>query len=167
MSKNNIVIREIEQKDNTQIESVIRSVFKDFKLPLIGTAYADVETPKMFEAYSKPKEIYFVVVVDGVVEGGGGLKPLQGIDAEVCEIQKMYFSSRLRGKGYGKKLFLKCLERAQALGFKSCYLETIPELKAAIHIYESFGFTHLKAPMGNTGHYNCGVWMVKGDLVSS
>ncbi|WP_034057848.1 GNAT family N-acetyltransferase [Lacinutrix jangbogonensis] len=161
MSNNNIVIREIRQEDNAQIESVIRGVFIEYKLPLVGTAYADSETPKMFETYSETNEIYYVVTMDGVVEGGGGLKSLIGVGNDVCEIQKMYFSSRVRGKGFGKQLFLKCLEKAKALGYKKCYLETIPELKEAIHIYESHGFKHLKSPFGETGHYNCGVWMIK------
>ncbi|AUC81926.1 GNAT family N-acetyltransferase [Lacinutrix sp. Bg11-31] len=161
MSNNNIVIREIKAEDNAQIESVIRAVFIEYKLPLVGTAYADSETPKMFESYSKTREAYYVVTVDGVVEGGGGLKPLNGMEDDVCEIQKMYFSSKVRGKGYGKKMFLKCLEKAKALGFKQCYLETIPELKEAIHIYETNGFKHLNAPLGETGHFNCGIWMIK------
>ena len=53
------------------------------------------------------------------------------------------------------------LEKAKTLGFKQSYLETIPELKEAIHIYQSHGFKHLKGPLGDTGHYNCGVWMIK------
>ncbi|MEJ6791433.1 MAG: GNAT family N-acetyltransferase [Lacinutrix sp.] len=161
MSKNNIVIREIRQEDNTKIESVIRGVFIEYNLPLVGTAYADNETPKMFESYTNKNETYFVVTIDNVVEGGGGLKPLTAKDKDICEIQKMYFSSNLRGKGFGKKLFLKCLEKAKALGFKQCYIETIPELKEAIHIYRSNGFKHLNKPLGDTGHYNCGVWMLK------
>ncbi|WP_452223017.1 GNAT family N-acetyltransferase [Lacinutrix chionoecetis] len=161
MSKNNIVIREIQQEDNAKIEAVIREVFLEYNLPLVGTAYADKETPKMFEAYSNENEIYYVVTVDGEVEGGGGLKPLSGTDDKTCEVQKMYFSSRVRGKGYGKKIFAKCLEKAKSLGYQQCYLETIPELKEAIHIYESYNFKHLKAPLGATGHYNCGVWMIR------
>ena len=66
-----------------------------------------------------------------------------------------------RGKGFGKKLFLKCLEKGKNQGFKKAYLETIPILKEAIHIYESNGFKHLNGPLGSTGHFNCGIWMEK------
>lgn len=161
MSNSTIKIREIQPEDNKQMEAVIREVFIEYNLPLAGTAYADAETPKMFESYAGDKEVYFVVTVDGKVEGGGGLKPLNNAQNEVCEIQKMYFSNRLRGKGYGKKLFLKCLETAKTYGFKKAYLETIPELKEAIHIYETNGFKFLDGPLGDTGHFNCGVWMLK------
>jgi len=143
------------------MEAVIREVFIEYDLPLVGTAYADKETPKMYESYADKNEIYYVVTVDGIVEGGGGLKPLTGLENEVFEIQKMYFSNRLRGKGFGKKLFEKCLNKGKELGFKRVYLETIPKLKEAIHIYESYGFKHLNGPLGQTGHFNCGIWMDK------
>lgn len=161
MSNNNIVIREIEQIDNAQIEAAIRNCFPEFGLPLVGTAYADDETPKMFESYQNANDVYYVVELDGVVLGGGGIKPLKDYEAEVCEIQKMYFAPELRGRGLGKLMFEKCMQSAKDLGYKQCYLESASQLKAAIHIYEDFGFKHLEGPLGNTGHFSCGVWMIK------
>ena len=161
MSKNNIVIREIRQEDNAQIEAAIRGCFYEFDIPLQGTAYEDTETKTMFESYQNDNDVYYVVVMDGEVLGGGGVKPLKNFEVEVCEIQKMYFSPKVRGIGIGKLLFEKCLTSAKALGFKKCYLESTPQLKAAIHIYENFGFKHLDAPLGATGHTACGVWMIK------
>ena len=160
MSNNNIVIREIRQEDNAQIESAIRDCFYELDIPLQGTAYEDPETKTMFESYQNDNDVYFVVIMDGKVLGGGGVKPLKDFEAEVCEIQKMYFSPKVRGKGVGKLLFEKCLKAAKTLGYKKCYLESAPQLKAAIHIYESFGFKHLDAPLGATGHTACGVWMI-------
>jgi putative acetyltransferase len=161
VSKNNIVIREIEAKDNAEIETVIRDCFPEFGLPLVGTAYEDDETPRMFESYQNDKDVYYVVEDNGVIIGGGGVKPLKDFEDSVCEIQKMYSAPKMRGKGYGKLLFEKCLESAKALGYKQCYLESASQLKAAIHIYESYEFKHLDKPLGNTGHYSCGVWMIK------
>lgn len=161
MSKDTIVIREIRPEDNSQIEQVIRDCFPEFDLPLIGTAYADKETPKMFESYQKENEIYYVVEKHGEVLGGGGIKALQDFESDVCEIQKMYFSPKIRGLGIGKLIFEKCFNAAKEMGYRQCYLESASQLKAAIHIYESYGFQHLDKPLGNTGHYSCGVWMIK------
>ena len=161
MSKDSIVIRKIEPNDNAQLEQVIRACFHEFKIPLEGTAYSDKETPKMFESYQNSNDIYFVIDSDGEILGGGGVKPLKDFEADVCEIQKMYFSPKVRGKGYGKLLFEKSMEAAKNLGYKQCYLESAPQLKAAIHIYESYGFKHLQSALGNTGHFSCGVWMIK------
>ncbi|TGV01683.1 GNAT family N-acetyltransferase [Flavivirga rizhaonensis] len=161
MSKDTIVIREIKLEDNQQIEQVIRGCFHEFKIPLEGTAYTDEETPRMFESYQNSNDVYYVIDNNGEVLGGGGIKPLKDFEADVCEIQKMYFSPKVRGKGYGKLMFEKCLQSAKELGYKQCYIESAPQLKAAIHIYESYGFKHLKSGLGNTGHYSCGVWMIK------
>lgn len=162
MGINNITVREIQSQDNAQMEQVIRACFHEFKIPLKGTAYEDEETPNMFESYQAGNEIYFVIEVDGEVLGGGGVKPLKDFEGEgVCEIQKMYFSPKVRGKGYGKLLFEKCMQAAKDFGYEQCYLESASQLKAAIHIYESYGFKHLDGALGNTGHFSCGVWMIK------
>ncbi|WP_111306777.1 GNAT family N-acetyltransferase [Confluentibacter sediminis] len=161
MGINNIVIREIQPKDNKQIEAIIRACFHEFKIPLEGTAYADVETTRMYESYQNDNDVYFVIEGDGKVLGGGGVKPLKDFETDICEIQKMYFSPEIRGKGYGKLLFERCLQAAKDLGYKQSYIESAPQLKAAIHIYEGYGFKHLKGGLGSTGHYSCGVWMIK------
>ena len=161
MSKDTIVIREIEHQDNAQLEQVIRGCFHEFKIPLEGTAYSDTETPRMFESYQNDDDVYFVIDANGEILGGGGVKPLKDNENAICEIQKMYFSPKVRGKGYGRALFEKCMQSAKELGYKQCYLESASQLKAAIHIYESYGFKHLEKALGNTGHYFCGVWMIK------
>lgn len=161
MDKDTIVIREIEPQDNAQLEQVIRSCFHEFKIPLEGTAFSDPETSSMYESYQNENDIYYVLDRNGIILGGGGVKPLRDFETSVCEIQKMYFSPKARGKGLGKALFQKCLESAKKLGYNKCYLESASQLKAAIHIYENYGFRHLEKALGNTGHYSCGVWMIK------
>lgn len=161
MNINNIVIREIKKEDNAQIEQIIKACFHEFDIPLTGTAYEDIETTKMFESYQKDNEVYYVIDNNGEVLGGAGVKHLKDFDDDICEFQKMYYSLKVRGKGFGKLMFEKCLNTAKELGYKQCYLESASQLKAAIHIYESYGFKHLDGSLGNTGHYSCGVWMIK------
>ncbi|NNK71747.1 MAG: GNAT family N-acetyltransferase [Flavobacteriaceae bacterium] len=161
MSESSFLIREIHPHDNPVVESVIKSIFHEFSLPLCGTAYEDEETPRMYESYRSANEIYYVLVEDGQVVGGAGIKPLNGEDSTICELQKMYFAPSARGKGYGKQIFNFCMEAARALGYTQCYLESASQLTVAISIYEKNGFRHLDEPMGDTGHYSCGVWMIK------
>lgn len=161
MSNNKILIREIQPQDNTQIEQVIRAAFPEFSIPLKGTAYEDIETTQMYESYQGEREVYYVLVEGDQVLGGAGIKALNDVDQNICELQKMYFLPQVRGKGLGKELFQKCLEQAKNFGYQKCYLESASQLKAAVHIYESFGFKHLDGPLGGTGHYSCGVWMIK------
>jgi len=158
---NTFLIRKIKPEDNTAIEKVIKDIFPEFNMPMVGTAYEDKETPRMFESYQGEKEVYYIIEENGTVVGGGGIKPLRDFETEVCELQKMYFSPTIRGKGLGKKMFNKCMQAAKDFGYKKCYLESASQLKSAIHIYENNGFIHLDKPLGNTGHYSCGVWMIK------
>ena len=155
------LIRKIKPEDNPVIKHLIKAIFPEFNMALLVTAYEDKETPKMFESHQGEKEVYFVIEVNQTVVGGGGIKPLRGYEKDVCELQKMYFSPSIRGKGLGKIMFDKCMQAAKDFGYKKCYLESASQLKAAIHIYENNGFIHLDKPLGNTGHYSCGVWMIK------
>jgi len=157
----NWVIRKIEKQDNQSVAMLIRSVFDEMEIPKVGTAYEDPYLDLMFEEYNKPKSVYFVVEMEGEVLGCAGIAPLENGDPNICELQKMYFSPKLRGLGIGGKLMEECLEQARNLGFENCYIETMPFMHAAQKLYRKSGFEYLDAPMGNTGHSSCPVWMLK------
>ncbi len=156
-----MIIRKIKSTDNPFIEQIIKSSLVEFGLPMIGTAYEDKETQYMYEAYQGDRAIYFVLEDNGNVVGGGGIKALQDNTDNVCELQKMYFAPKARGKGYGKIMFDKCIDAAKKFGYTQCYLESSKALKTAIRIYEKNGFKHLEDPLGGTGHYSCEIWMLK------
>lgn len=156
-----IVIREIQPHDNEQIAAVIRSVFISDNYPKTGTAFVDKQLDFMFETYDKPKALYFIVEENGKIIGGAGVSQLDNSTENICELQKMYFLQEARGKGIGFRMIQKCLEAAKQLGFEKCYLETLPEMLAAQHLYKKAGFEYLCSPMGNTGHSTCPVWMIK------
>ena len=61
----NWIIRQIKKEDNQAVAQLIRSVFDEMEIPKVGTAYADPYLDLMFEEYSKPKAIYFVVENEG------------------------------------------------------------------------------------------------------
>lgn len=159
MSK--IIIREIQAKDNQQIAEVIRNVFISDNYPKTGTAFEDIQLDFMFETYDKPKAIYYVIDNEGKVIGGAGISQLDNTEENICELQKMYFLNEARGKGLGFKIIQMCLEKAKEFGFEKCYLETLPEMKSAQHLYLKTGFKYIDAPMGNTFHTSCPVWMIK------
>ena len=69
-------IRVIEMNDNEQVCHVIKGVFYELGLPLVGTAYADKETLSMYEAYQDSRSIYYVVEKEGIVFGGCGISNL-------------------------------------------------------------------------------------------
>ena len=77
------------------------------------------------------------------------------------ELVKYYVLAGERGLGIGKKLMELCIEKARQFGYNSLYLETVPELRDAIRIYEKAGFEHISKAMGNSGHFFCNIWMLK------
>jgi len=155
------LIRPIEPPDDGAIAAVIRAVMPEFGAGGEGFAIHDSEVDAMCTAYSKPRSAYFVLEVEGKVTGGGGVAPLEHGEPDVCELRKMYFLPEARGLGAGSTMLSKCLEAAQALGFKRCYLETLTGMDAAQHLYRKLGFTPLCSPLGETGHHGCDRWFIR------
>jgi putative acetyltransferase len=155
-----LIIRPIQQKDNKAVATLIRSILGDMGVPKVGTAYADKSLDAMFEAYQRPKSTYYVLTMDKEVIGCAGIAPLKGYEGNICELQKMYVSDAYRGKGYATKILTTCLDTAKTFGYEGCYLETMPFMAAAQHLYKKSGFTYLKEPLGDTGHTACSVRMI-------
>ena len=149
------VIRPIAQTDDAAMAQVIRTVMPEFGAVGEGFAINDPEVDWMSRAYAGTRSAYFVVEHGGRVCGGGGIAPLEGGDADVCELRKMYFLPELRGLGAGTALMVECLDAARERGFARCYLETLHGMDAAMRLYERHGFSRIAAPMGATGHGGC------------
>lgn len=156
-----MLIREIQKKDNPQVANVIRTVFIEDDFPKTGTAFEDKQLDFMFESYDKTNAVYFVVENNGKIVGGAGVSKLAATEENICELQKMYILSEARGNGLGNKLIQLCLDKAKEFGYEKCYLETLPTMKAAQHLYQKLGFKYLDKQLGNTCHTSCHVWMIK------
>lgn len=155
-------IRFIQPTDNHALASIIRNTLAEFGANHPGTVYFDSATDSLFETFQRPNSVYFVAEDEkGKVVGGGGIYPTEGLPADTCELVKMYLLPEVRGTGLGRSIIEKCLTTALEFGFIKVYLESMPELKKALKMYEKFGFTYLCSPMGNTGHSGCDLYMLK------
>lgn len=157
---NSFKIRGIQPEDNEEVARVVKQVLVEMGVPKVGTAYADKSLDNMYAYYDKPKMKYFVVTEEEKIIGCAGIGPLPGED-EVCELQKMYFLPEARGRGIGAEMIQVCLDFSRSAGYKKCYLETMPYMEHARKLYARTGFEPLEKPMGDTGHYNCSVWMIR------
>jgi putative acetyltransferase len=157
----NIIIRNIQPSDNPELAVIVRNTLTEFGANVPGTVYFDPTTDALFELFQTPKAAYFVAEANGKILGGGGIYPTDGLPENTCELVKMYLLPEARGIGLGRTLIERCLEAACEMGFQQVYLETLNELHLALKIYAKFGFEYLKAPMGNTKHFGCGLWMLK------
>ena len=155
-------LRLIQQSDNKALARIIRATLTEFGANHPGTVYFDTTTDALFELFRKPHSAYYVAETDdGKIVGGGGIFPTEGLPDDTCELVKMYLLPEARGKGLGKSIIEKCLQTAKDFGFGRVYLESMPELKLALKVYERFGFKYLCEPIGNSGHFGCDLWMIK------
>ncbi len=154
-------IRAVQPADNKELAAILRSILVEMGVPKVGTAYADTALDCMYETYQDEQASYFVVTEYDKILGGAGIAQLANYDGPVCELQKMYLDSSLRGKGVGKLLMQTCLDFAKESGFQQVYLETMPYMEAAQELYVKTGFNYIDGPMGDTGHCACPVHMLK------
>ena len=161
MGKPTVSIRPVQKDDDLKLGEVIRSCFKDYGATEEGTVFSDPVIDRLSWSFSKERSAYFVLEAGDEVVGGAGFQPLKGGDPDVCELQKMYIRRDYRGKGWGRALLEKCLSAAALAGFRLCYLESLPELKDALRLYEAAGFSYIPQRMGNTGYYGCTLYMTR------
>ncbi|HET7268951.1 MAG TPA: GNAT family N-acetyltransferase [Oleiagrimonas sp.] len=154
-------LRTIEPRDDAAMAHVIRAVMPEFGAGGDGFAIHDAEVDTMHAAYTAPRCAYFVVEIDAVVAGGGGIAPLEHGDGDTCELRKMYFLPEARGQGAGHAVMRRCLDAAREQGFKYCYIETLSGMEAAFALYRKYGFEPLDSPLGQTGHHGCDHWFMR------
>src|SRR4030095_2786443 len=157
----NFKLRSIQLNDNPVLAKIVRNTLAEFGANHPGTVYFDPTTDALYELFQTKGAAYFVACIDDKIVGGGGVYPTDGLPADTCELVKMYLMPEVRGIGLGKTLIEKSLWCAKEAGYRQVYLETMPELKQAMKVYEKFGFRYLDGPMGNSGHTGCSLWMLK------
>lgn len=157
-----VTIRPIQENDNTDLAIIIRNALAEFGANKPGTVFFDPTTDELYELFQTAGSFYFVAEdEDALLLGGGGIFPTAGLPDGTCELVKMYLTKNARGKGLGKLMIEHCLTWAKENGYTQVYLETMPELKQALKVYELFGFEYLDGPLGNSGHFGCDRWMLK------
>lgn len=159
MDDRSYVLLPVTPADDKDLAVIIRSSLKEFGANKPGTVYFDDSTYHLSRLFTAPRSAYFVVHERDAVAGGAGVFPTSGLPEDTCELSKMYLAPSFRGRGYGDILIHRCIEKAREFGYNYMYLETMPELKSAISLYEKTGFHFLDGPMGNSGHTGCDIWM--------
>ena len=156
-----LTIRPIQPADNEPLATLIRQVFREFKIDRPGTVYTDPTTDALYELFRQPGSAYFVAEENGTILGGCGVYPTEGLPEGCAELVKFYLAAEARGKGIGNQLMQQSIAAARALGYTQLYLESFPELAKAVSMYEKAGFKPIPHALGNSGHYACNIWMLK------
>lgn len=153
-------IRELEEKDNKKIESVIRQCLIEYGADHEGTAWADPQLGELSTVYNTEGNRYWVIeTADGRVVGGTGIGAVEGSPG-VCELQKMYCLPEIRGTGASHELLETALSYAKEY-YDKCYIETLDNMIPAQKFYRKHGFEPTEQRLGATGHFACGVLFIK------
>ncbi|GGF32994.1 GNAT family N-acetyltransferase [Echinicola rosea] len=157
-----VIYRTIKKEDNPAVKVLIQQVFIEFDAPREGTVFADPEMDDLFGLFERTRNASFwLAMLEDEVLGCCGIFPTVGLPKGCAELVKFYLSPKARGKGIGRTLMEKCTASAQALGYDSLYIESIPEFSNAVRLYEKQGFRRLEEPLGESGHFTCSIWMLK------
>lgn len=93
------------------------------------------------------------LVTDGAASAG--VVALRRLDAETCEMKRLFVRPAFRGHGLGRKMVAQLLNEALALGYRRMVLDTLPDrMNEAVTLYRRLGFKEIPPyyhnPVGGT-----------------
>lgn len=102
----------------------------------------DEELQYLEKKYGMPEGRLYLAYDEGKLAGCVGLKK---IDAENCEMKRLYVRPQFRGKGTAGILIRQIIEDAGKAGYHHMLLDTLPFLQDALHLYQRYGFYEIES----------------------
>lgn len=99
----------------------------------------DAEIADLRSKYGEPDGRLYIARLDGKAVGCVAMKRHDGENSG--ELKRLYVRPEYRGRGYARILAEKIFEDAKEIGYEAVYLDTLPGLDAAKHLYDKLGFT--------------------------
>lgn len=139
---------------NLTIQPLHRRQIEDAKAVIIqgcfeffGHAPMDFEDMADLSDYAPPSGTFLVLLDGNRVVGTGAIRRL---DAQTCELKRMWFLPDYRGKGDGRKMAESLFEFARSAGYQRVRLDTTEVLERANRLYRRLGFYPIERY--NDGH---------------
>jgi putative acetyltransferase len=73
-----------------------------------------------------------------------GCVSLHKLEAETCEMKRLYLRPQFRGRGLGRVLAERIIDEARQIGYRHMRLDTVePVMKDAVAMYRKLGFKEI------------------------
>src|SRR5579863_8101427 len=73
-----------------------------------------------------------------------GCVALHKLDADICEMKRLYLRPQFRGKGLGRVVAERIIAEARQIGYQRMRLDTVePVMKDAVAMYRRLGFKNI------------------------
>jgi ribosomal protein S18 acetylase RimI-like enzyme len=95
------------------------------------------ELNQLDQQYNAPTGALILAYVNSNAVAAVGIRQFE---PKKAELKRMYTKPQYRRQKIGNKLLNKAIILATELGYKQLLLDTLPEMKAAITLYEESGF---------------------------
>lgn len=106
----------------------------------------DDELLHLEKKYGMPDGRLYIAYID---EKPAGCVALRKLDDKNCELKRLFVRPEFRGQNLGHILIKQIIDDAKSIGYESLFLDTLPFLKSAIHLYKTFGFNETE-PYNNS-----------------
>ena len=124
------------EKDFSEAKVLFLEYAKELNVDLCFQGF-DKELQEISSIYNSPSGILLLLKHDNYFIGCAGLRR---ITDEISEMKRLYIKKEFRGKGMSRKLISELFSFAVKMNYKSMRLDTLPQMKEAVSLYQSLGF---------------------------
>lgn len=134
----------INQTDSETEIAAARSIFREYEaclgLDLCFQGFEE-ELKNLPGKYAPPSGRLYLARANEHVAGCIALRPLE---ADVCEMKRLFVREEFRGLKIGQRLVERLIDDAKKFGYKAMRLDTFPpRMGKAVRLYESYGFREI------------------------
>jgi GNAT superfamily N-acetyltransferase len=101
---------------------------------------ADDEVNHLPGLYAAPRGTIALAWMGAECVGCAALRPLPTMGPDAGELKRMYVRPVVRGRGVGQRLTEHIVEFGRGVGYSRLFLDSDPELAAALRLYQRMGF---------------------------